>query len=115
MNNNKSNSSNNMTLVRDVWTHLCYRFQDYTLASVFANGTKITDKQTSSSSSKTEPSNIATSDTIALMSVGGDGFIGDLSNVFVYSKALSDNEIQDSFQNHEPLNGVLVGWWTFVL
>lgn len=98
-------------ITKDTWTHLCYQFQKNNL-SVFVNGTQYIGSGNGRSSQYNSSSS---SGEIATVSVGGDGFVGGLTNVFVYSKILTGKEIMDSFQNRQPLGKVIVGWWSFVL
>lgn len=110
-NNNKNNKHDYIEQIVSMnqWTHYCYQFKDALLVSRYRNGSLV-QNYSSSQTIKLSPNT-----TMATMSVGGDGFTGGISSVYLYSKILTGEEIQDSYQKHEPLNNVLFGWWSFVL
>ena len=112
-NNNDNNENNNNRRKRDSsvyqWTHHCYQFQNIHLASIYRNGELVTDHSSS------QDNKLSNNMTIATMYVGGDGFSGEVSSIYVYRKSLNGREVQDSYQKREPMNDVIFVWWSFVL
>lgn len=45
--------------------------------------------------------------------LGDQNLVGSITNLFVHSRELSDEEIMESYKRRPTLKGVAAGWWLF--
>jgi len=86
------------------WTHICCRLSNNgQLITFHVNGT-LTKKTSDNVTLPVYP---------GVLMLGEENLIGSITNFFVHSRMLSEEEIIESYKSHPPLKGVTVGWWLF--
>lgn len=95
----------------NTWTHLCYQWQDSGNSTIYINGSL---HKTIVYNDNFTRDPLPT--TYGVFVMGGQeksSFIGSISQLFVYSRILSFEEILMDFQKKPTMKEVILGWWQF--
>lgn len=93
------------------WTHLCYQWQDSGNSTIYINGSL--HKIIVYNDNFTRDSLPTTYGVFVMGGQGNSSFIGSISQLYVYSRILSLEEIVMDFQKRPTLKEVILGWWQF--
>ena len=101
------------------WTHLCWTWITTGEWKIYMNGAL--HYQTKSNLTQfTEPFPESTGTVFLGQDVDGHKitdreqmFEGQITSLFIYNTTLNERQVISSFQNHPPINNVIVGWWHF--